>query len=121
MGSKRNPGKFDCYEAAHPEEPMFVLLGRDRQAPSLVRQWADWREGKGEDPEKVAEARECADEMEVWLGLLGKAPVSPRERVDAALSAWLDMQSHDRANDLYNAGLAFLGRPNVPADEEESS
>ncbi|HAW11807.1 MAG TPA: aspartate decarboxylase, partial [Chloroflexi bacterium] len=29
MGTKNNPGKFDCYDDAHPDEPMFVLLGRD--------------------------------------------------------------------------------------------
>lgn len=27
MGSKNNPGKYDCYEAADPDEPMFILLG----------------------------------------------------------------------------------------------
>lgn len=40
MGTKRNPAKYDCYKAAHPDEPMFVLLGRDPLAAQLVRIWA---------------------------------------------------------------------------------
>ena len=29
MATKNNPGKFDCYTNAEPDEPMFILLGRD--------------------------------------------------------------------------------------------
>jgi len=66
MGTKNNPGAFDCYANAHPDEPMFVLLGRDRDAPELIRCWADLREARGESAEKVAEARACADACEAW-------------------------------------------------------
>jgi len=66
MGSKAKPGKFDCYAHAKVDEEMFILLARDKHAPALVRAWADAREADGEDPEKVAEARECANKMEAW-------------------------------------------------------
>lgn len=66
MGTKNDPGQFDCYEAAEPDEPMFVLLARDPMAPGLVEQWADWRALIGEDQAKVAEARECAGKMRDW-------------------------------------------------------
>lgn len=66
MGTKKKPGAFDCYKNAEPDEPMFVLLGRDEQAPFLVRQWAAAREQNGENPDKVAEARACADQMEEY-------------------------------------------------------
>lgn len=66
MGSKNNPGRFDCYAAAGPDEPMFILLARDPMAPMLVRLWAAQRYQEHEDPAKVAEARECAEAMEVW-------------------------------------------------------
>ena len=66
MGTKNKPGSFDCYANADPDEPMFVLLARGRQAPTLVREWANRRAGLGEDPAKVQEARTCADAMEVW-------------------------------------------------------
>lgn len=66
MGSKNNPGRFDCYEAADPDEPMFVLLGRDKHAPTMVWLWASLRELDGEDPAKVAEARDCAALMMKW-------------------------------------------------------
>ncbi len=68
MGTKENPGPFDCYTAAAADEPMFVLLGRDRHAPSLVEMWADVREAAGEDPAKVKEARECAAAMRAFRG-----------------------------------------------------
>jgi len=66
MGTKNNPGAYDCYENADPDEPMFILLGRDRMAPELVRKWADERALAGEDPTKVAEALACAASMEKW-------------------------------------------------------
>lgn len=66
MGTKNNPGDFDCYANAEPDEPMFVLLARDKHAPTLVWLWATLRELDGEDPAKVREARECADAMILW-------------------------------------------------------
>lgn len=45
MGTKDNPGQFDCYQAAAPDEPMFVLLARDKLAPGLVEIWALLRTG----------------------------------------------------------------------------
>lgn len=66
MGTKKNPGDYDCYANAEPDEPMFVLLGRDDRAPALVEAWADASEKRGTAPAKVAEARNCAAAMRVW-------------------------------------------------------
>lgn len=73
MGSKNEPGKFDCYANALPDEPMFILLARDRSSPVLVDEWAAIREieiGEGRRPESdramVIEARECAEKMRKW-------------------------------------------------------
>lgn len=66
MGTKNNPGAFDCYANAEPDEPMFVLLGRDKHAPTLVWLWAVLRELDGEEPEKVKEARGCCIHMMEW-------------------------------------------------------
>jgi len=73
MGTKRDPGPTDCYDAALDDEPMFTLLARDPSAPHMVRQWAYEREraiAAGEkslsDKAKVAEARACAKAMEAW-------------------------------------------------------
>jgi hypothetical protein len=63
MGTKNNPGEFDCYANAEPDEPMFVLLGRDRHAPDLVEEWAGRREREHEDPAVVSEAMQCAANM----------------------------------------------------------
>ena len=72
MGTKNNPGKFDCYANAEPDEPMFVLLGRDKHAPDLVRLWALLRHEDGETEAKVSEALQCADAMSGYLRSKGK-------------------------------------------------
>lgn len=67
MGTKNNPGQFDCYHAAEPDEPMFVLLGRDPIAPQLVSIWAAIAKLIGKDPAKCAEAVKCANDMRAYL------------------------------------------------------
>lgn len=83
MGTKNNPGEFDCYKAADPDEPMFVLLGRDVTAPKLVLGWAMDRYAaiaSGQKPiddlPKVLEAIECAKAMIDWR--LERRPLQER-------------------------------------------
>jgi hypothetical protein len=66
MGTKNNPGEYDCYAKAGPDEPMFVLLARDKHAATLVRLWALLKEQDGENPAKLVEALRCADQMQAW-------------------------------------------------------
>ena len=74
MSTKLNPGNYDCYANAEPDEEMFVLLARDAFAPDLVRAWAINRklqiqQGKKpqEDMAQVEEALACAAKMERWF------------------------------------------------------
>jgi hypothetical protein len=73
VATKNNPGKFDCYEKAEPDEPMFTLLARDPMAAKVVRYWIELRKQAAYNPGLVtehtviAEARACADAMEDWL------------------------------------------------------
>ncbi len=90
MSTKNNPGPFDCYAKAAPDEPMFVLLARDPLAPDLVREWTKLRAAEvrtaiegasaieqwrfatdkiwhlNRDDQKIYEALECARAMEKW-------------------------------------------------------
>jgi hypothetical protein len=75
MGTKNNPGEFDCYKAAHPDEPMFILLGRDPMAGALVREWVGMRRARKEDEKKLVEAEGCACQMDEWAKKLGKNPI----------------------------------------------
>lgn len=82
MSTKNNPGEFDCYANAADDEPMFILLGRDKDAPMSVRIWAMLREMQieaGSKPEsdmkQVHEARQCAYQMDRY-----------RQRVQAIIS-----------------------------------
>jgi hypothetical protein len=113
MGSKLMPGAFDCHAAALPDETMFVLLARDRSAPTMLRAWSDQRrkdthtayeageisiDQMEEDLRKCSEADACADEMIVWRkrndgrwragselrSLLGAASDEERALIEAA-------------------------------------
>lgn len=55
-----------CINKSDDGEWLFVLCARDRHSPAAVRKWADEYEAGGGRPEKVAEARACADKMEAW-------------------------------------------------------
>jgi hypothetical protein len=44
MGTKLDPGKFECHTNALPDEPMFVLLARDPDFQRLVEEWAYGRQ-----------------------------------------------------------------------------
>ena len=87
MGTKNKPGKFDCYDNAEPDEPMFVLLARDRLSGHLVSIWSKIRMGDMEaasavfldllakhavaygmepDVPKATEAMDCSLAMFEW-------------------------------------------------------
>lgn len=77
MGTKRAPGDFDCYRNAHPDEPMFILLGRDPFAPFLVLLWALLRNLIRGRSRKVEDAFRCVWAMRRWRRSLVKGPLTP--------------------------------------------
>lgn len=94
MGTKANPGQYDCYASLEPDEPYFLLAARDPMAPALVRNWAMMRQQQveqgikpSEDMAKAVEARQCAAQMEIWrsnkLTESLKQPVPPRDTSSA--------------------------------------
>lgn len=69
MATKEQPGDYDCYANAEPDEPMFVLLARDPTAPSVIANWVAGRIVSGKNrvsDDQIAEALACADAMEAW-------------------------------------------------------
>lgn len=67
-----------CMRHAHPEEMVFVLLGRDAAAPVAIRAWVAERLRLGkntETDEQIVEALACAMTMEA----------EGRQWVDAAI------------------------------------
>jgi hypothetical protein len=49
-----------------PDEPVFVLCGRDQLAPGVIREWASQARARGTAPMKVAGALIIAESMERW-------------------------------------------------------
>lgn len=74
MGTKNNPGAYDCYKNAEPDEPYFLLLGRDPLAPFLVGLWAGLKSAHdpSADEAKLKEALATANDMDEWLLKLNK-------------------------------------------------
>lgn len=71
MGTKQNPGEFDCHGAAADDEPIFTLRATDPTAPFLVRLWAAHYAERNEpfderQRKKFDEAIACAKDMELW-------------------------------------------------------
>lgn len=77
MGTKNNPGKYDCYGKAEPDEPIFILRANDPIAPMVVRLWAAQYWQQGGKKEKVDDARAVADAMEAWHKKRHMAPAEP--------------------------------------------
>jgi hypothetical protein len=53
------------------DEPVFLIRGQDKVAPSVLRYWADRAEEEGAEKEIIDTVRRWAVEMEKWqLGAL---------------------------------------------------
>lgn len=73
MGTKNNPGTFDCYQRALPDEPMFTILARDPDFQDFVSSWArrrqmaiDCGDRPVDDQAAVDEAYRCAEDGARW-------------------------------------------------------
>jgi hypothetical protein len=66
-----------CFARAKADEPMFVLLSRDRLAPWLVYAWA------------------CLRTLQIWIGI---KPASDFERCDEARALARQMRAWRKAN-----------------------
>jgi hypothetical protein len=130
MGTKNHPGKFDFYANADPDEPMFVLLGRDPHAPDAVRNWADDREASiragikpTEDMRMVWEARECAAAMEKYAIERRQRSIRSLGGGDSEAPSYEGSSSGMEAPTsafarMWEEGLAACGRhPNLMRDE----
>lgn len=84
MGSKNNPGKYDCYANALPDEPMMVLLGRDPLAPPLTQIWAMIRAGNMDEARKTFSELIASPQSAVYV--LRPEPDKAIEASDCALS-----------------------------------
>jgi hypothetical protein len=120
MATKNNPGKFDCYANAAPDEPMFVLLGRDPMAGGLVREWASLRRSHGENEEKVAEAEACAAAMDAWATSLGKTLVTSRQQAKDADTVKRTLEHAKATLPMASAISNLAFDADVNADGEDS-
>ena len=124
MGTRLNPGAYDCHEAALDDEPRFALLARDPLAGFLVSIWSSMRFGDLEavdakcdtmmrrlgpdyeiSPDVAAgsEAIECAMAMFAWrTANLGRwrepQDRTPSDVVKALGAAVMALRSYQHGN-----------------------
>lgn len=56
-----------CLGRSAPDEPVFILVARDRTASKTVRFWAQAAKDAGcQNEEKIAEAMRLATQMDDW-------------------------------------------------------
>ncbi len=73
MATKNDPGAYDCYANAQPDEPLFVLLARDPTGALLVGLWVALRAKlRPTDVAQIQEAAACANAMDAYAQALGK-------------------------------------------------
>lgn len=96
MATKNDPGPYDCYAKLEPDEPHFVIRGKDPIGGYLVNIWRYIRAGNHTDAclhvyyalktledsskpllplssDKSLEAENCAIQMMAWSENLRKA------------------------------------------------
>ena len=83
MGTKANPGSYDCYTKAAADEPLFTLRAKDPIAPHLVRVWRHVRAG---DPGQARAALDRALEVMDLAVDAGKKEYLPHH-VDKSIEA----------------------------------
>ena len=49
-----------------PNEPVFIIRGKDAVAPAAIRAYAKESALRGASPEHVAECQQVAEEIEAW-------------------------------------------------------
>lgn len=69
----------DCLAKRRPDEPMFILLGRDPDAHNIVRTWAERRLAAGGDPEHCQMGLDTAERMRAYASDPANRPASAPE------------------------------------------
>jgi hypothetical protein len=86
MGTKNNPGNFDCYAKAAADEPIFTLRGKDPIAPYLVEVWHATRKGDFSSAKALITAASCDD------GVLSRVSEDGYNKLDEALVCAKEMR-----------------------------
>lgn len=82
MGTKLEPGKYDCDAKAVDDEPKFTLLARDRLFVPLVERWAheraleidaDIRADTPAEREQIDEAMDVVQQALAWRNRNGRS------------------------------------------------
>lgn len=115
MPTKQNPGAFDCYKAALPDEPIFVILGRDPAGPATLDFWAAQRIKRGktvgdDDKSRIGAAIDEAKKMQDWRSRMLEASVDgvPPWRLPVHFIGEAEMEHPELAEGLSRTRISEL-------------
>ena len=97
MGTKMDPGKYDCYAKLAGDEPYFVLRAKDPVAPYLVHAWRMLRKG----------------DLDNALSFIRQAPV-----IEPGDEKYLDPLS-DKSKESYGVAMSMRAWYDENVEEEE--
>lgn len=58
--------KLQVMKVQSPDEPVFLLRGRDVLAAPTIAQWIQDAQAAGVNPAKLTEARACLSDFHLW-------------------------------------------------------
>ena len=92
MGTKKQPGRFDCYGDAGEDEPIFVLRANDPAAIAAIHAWMQARHLHNFiDGAKLIERE--------------KARLQSAQEVIHEMTAWQEAQKHQKSLSLMDRSL----------------
>ncbi|MDX1371011.1 MAG: hypothetical protein R3321_00985 [Nitrososphaeraceae archaeon] len=98
MGTKKNPGKFDCYNNLKDDEPYFVIMGRDPVGSFIINNWILLRQSiteKGEDGESVEKEKfKEASELSLKMSEYAKK-VHGKERLNKISEIFTELMNKE--------------------------
>ncbi len=112
MGTKANPGSYDCYGAVDDDEPLFTLRAKDPLAPVLVKLWVELRKmtrpgtvvlspDRTREIRKHQEALRCASDMVAWRVAQLRGLMPSLIRVDGELRTVIETIGYQPSIGLY--------------------
>lgn len=94
QGNINDPGS--CWNRAKDDEPLFILLGRDKDAPTTIRDWIEKRIARGKNKigdVQMVNAEICANQMTAYAE---KVPLNVTEALEYALA---ELKQHNEEGD----------------------
>lgn len=122
MSTKENPGEFDAFEKALPDELIFTLLGRDPDAPPTILHWVDLRRTRafqaheGRPDALRNELLQCSEAEMIAIEMLSRQRGGKAEKAKAPVTYSGNVNATAEMDGLMAKLRALLGNADYHAN-----